>query len=233
MNLKDGIILADKPIGFTSHDVVNLIRKRLRIKKVGHAGTLDPMATGLLVILLGSFTKRSLEFSNYDKEYDSELYLGVETDSGDAEGNIIAKKELNFDDNADEKIKDAIMSFSGETEQIPPMYSAKKVNGKPLYKLARKGVVLKREPIKILISKMEVKSIALPKVSFCVRCSKGTYIRQLAVDIGKKLGCGGHLSALRRTKIGSFSVDDAVSVLEIKKERDNLGFVYENILQPA
>ncbi len=221
--ISDGMLLVDKPPGMTSHDVVDFIRKRFKFKKVGHAGTLDPMATGLLLILLGKFTKKSAEFSFYDKEYDAKLCLGVVTDTCDSEGNIVSRKDISL---YGEKIKDIekiFTFFKGEILQIPPMYSAKKIKGKKLYEFARKGVVLERKPEKVIIKKIEITDITLPYVTFCVRCSKGTYVRQLAHDIGERLGCGAHLAYLRRTAIGPFRIEDAKPLSEISNE---------NILRP-
>ena len=224
-----GIILIDKPGGLTSHDVVDSIRRNFGFKKVGHAGTLDPMATGLLIILLGKSTKKSLHFSNYDKEYEAELCLGVSTDTGDKEGKILEKKNLNsYADNI-KNIEKVFASFRGEIEQVPPMYSAKKVKGKKLYELARKGIVLKREPKKVLIEKIEILNISLPHVTFYVKCSKGTYIRQLAHDIGCVLGPGAHLTSLKRTKIGPYGLEKAFGLDELKPSGK---IFYENILQP-
>jgi len=228
MNLSNGIVLVDKPVGFTSHDIVDFIRKKFRFKKVGHAGTLDPFATRLLIILLGKFTKKSIQFSSYDKEYEGRLCLGISTDTGDKEGKVISKKDLDSYNIDQEGIKEIFMSFKGEIEQIPPMYSAKKIKGKKLYELARTGVVLKREPKKVNIEKIEVLDIALPFVNFNVKCSKGTYIRQLACDIGEKIGCGAHLVSLRRTNIGPLSVKEALPFEKLKEEDLDIN---ENILQ--
>lgn len=205
----NGIVVVDKPPFLTSHDVVDFIRRKFSIKKAGHAGTLDPLATGVLVILLGSFTKKSAEFTNSDKEYEGTLILGIETDSGDSQGKITAQKEIN--NIGIDEIKNTIFAFKGESEQTPPMVSSLKYKGKPLYKLARQGIKVERTPRKIFIKWLEISRINLPQIHFRLRCSKGTYIRQLAVDIGKKLGCGAHLSKLRRIRSGNFSVDNALT----------------------
>ena len=223
MKYKDGIILVDKPSGPTSHDMVDIIRKKFSFKKVGHAGTLDPMATGLLVVLLGGFTKRSIQFSGYDKEYEATLRLGVSTDTADKEGKVVEEKGLEAFKEVLNDLKEVFLSFKGETLQVPPMYSAKKIKGKKLYELARQGIEIKREPRKIHISEIKVLDISVPLVKFSVRCSKGTYIRQLAHDIGEKIGCGAHLVSLRRTGIGPFNIKEAVAPDELKNE---------NILQP-
>ena len=224
--IRDGIILVDKPRGLTSHDIVDFIRKECRFAKVGHAGTLDPMATGLLIILLGRFTKKSIHFSGYDKEYEAVLSLGVTTDTADAEGNILERKNPVFYKENIKKIKEIFEFFHGRIEQIPPMYSAKKINGKKLYEFARKGVTVKRAPSVVFVKEIRVLDVSTPHVSFYVKCSKGTYIRQLAHDIGERIGCGAHLTFLRRTKIGPFSVRDALPLERLKEA------LYENILQP-
>jgi len=211
----DGILTVDKPKGFTSHDVVDLIRRRFNLKKVGHAGTLDPMATGLLVILIGNYTKRSSEFLNHDKEYEATMTLGAVSDTGDAWGKV-TKSDVPKDVTA-HQIEDVFKKFSGPMDQAVPAYSAKKFNGKKLYELARKGIEVKLKPSSIVIHSLEITKIALPEVSFNVSCSKGTYIRQLCMDIGSVLGCGAYLSALRRTGSGAMKIESAISVEEIKK----------------
>ena len=211
----DGILAVDKPQGFTSHDVVDLIRKRFGIKKVGHAGTLDPMATGLLIILIGNYTKRSSEFLNHDKEYDATMTLGAVSDTGDAWGKITTR-DTSKDVTARE-VEDAFKKFSGPMDQAVPAYSAKKFKGKKLYELARIGIEVKLEPKKIVIHSLEITKINLPEVSFKVSCSKGTYVRQLCMDIGSALGCGAYMSSLRRTGSGSIRIEGAISVEEIRK----------------
>lgn len=224
MSFNGGIILVDKPAGLTSHDIVDSVRKRFGFTRVGHAGTLDPMATGLLVILLEGFTKRSVHFSNYDKEYEGRLRLGASTDTGDKEGRIIREANWNFCAiNRREKIEKIFASFSGEIRQVPPMYSAKKIRGKKLYELARKGMTVQRKAKVVYIKEIDILDISLPYVTFYVKCSKGTYIRQLAHDIGEKIGCGAHLVSLRRTKIGPFNIRDAVPLEHVS---------HENILRP-
>ena len=226
---REGIILVNKPEGATSHDVVDFIRKRFRIKKVGHAGTLDPMATGLLIILLGSFTKKSLSFSSLDKEYEAIMRLGISTDTGDKEGNVLEERDPGLFSESIKNIDDILSCFQGSIMQVPPMFSAKKVNGKKLYELARRGVSIKREPVSIVIKEIKRLSKDGPLVKIYVKCSKGTYIRQLAHDIGEKIGCGAHLVGLERIGIGDFSVRDALSAEEIKGEEKKFD---ENILQP-
>lgn len=210
-----GIFIVDKPLGWTSHDVVNFIRKRFRIKKVGHCGTLDPIGTGVLVILVGKATKWASRFLGEDKEYRVTLTLGVTTDTADAQGKVISQdKNTDF---SGEQIEQVFKQFLGEIEQIPPMVSALRHKGKRLYHLARQGKEVPREPRKIHIHKLEIISVDLPRISFEVRSSKGTYIRTLCEDIGKALGCGAHLSALRRMKSGSFSLERSVTIDKLKQ----------------
>lgn len=215
----DGILIIDKDKDMTSHDVVDAIRKKFRIKKVGHAGTLDPNATGVLVILLGKGTKRSQDLLQEEKEYIATMKLGQRTDSADCKGKIISEKEVS---STGEEISSVVGSFLGETEQVPPMVSAKKVKGKRLYKLARKGIEVERKPRKINISEIEVEKIDLPIVVFRVACSKGTYIRQLADDIGEKLGCGAHLTELRRTRSGDFTLEKAVKLDDVLAKTEEM-----------
>ncbi|MFH1395433.1 MAG: tRNA pseudouridine(55) synthase TruB [Candidatus Omnitrophota bacterium] len=207
-----GIIVVDKEKGMTSHDVVAKIRKKFGIKKVGHAGTLDPNATGVLVVLLGKATKLSNQFLNEDKEYTAQIKLGEKTDSADCDGKIINVRDVNV---TPEDIKAAVFRFTGEIEQVPPMVSAKKINGKKLYKLARKGIEVDRPARKIFINRIEITNIDIPLVSFRMECSKGTYVRQIADDIGEELGCGAHLTELRRTRSGSFSLKNSVKVANL------------------
>ncbi len=210
----DGILVINKPQGMTSHDVVGLIRRRFHFKKVGHAGTLDPMATGVLVILVGSYTKLSGQFMSEDKEYEGSLKLGASSDTLDAWGKITPSgKGVSF---TDEDIIAAFNKFLGETEQIPPMYSAVKVNGQKLYELARKGLTALPAPRKIFIKSIEVTKISLPEVSFRLTCSKGTYVRRICADVGESLGCGAYMSALVRARSGRFAIDGAIGVEELR-----------------
>jgi len=210
----DGILLIDKPTGMTSHDVVDLVRRRFDIKKAGHAGTLDPAATGLLVVLIGRATKLSSRLTAGDKEYEAAVTLGRKTDSGDIEGKVLSENGCRGI--TEEKIRDAFRSFEGETEQIPPMFSAVRHKGKRLYELARKGKEVPREPRKIHIEKLGINRIALPVIHFIVRCSKGTYIRKLCDDLGDRLGCGAYLSGLRRVSSGEFSLRDSIDMAVLK-----------------
>jgi len=211
----DGILVVDKPQGWTSHDVVDFVRKRFRIKKAGHAGILDPMATGVLVLLLGRYTKRSVEFMAAHKEYRAVLTLGEATDTQDATGKILSQQPVPRLKQAD--VEKVLKRFTGEIEQVPPMVSALKVRGQKLYKLAKQGVEIKRLARKIIIEKLELESFNPPNLSLHVVCSKGTYIRSLCADIAVCLGCVGHMSCLKRIRSGRFSIDDAVDVEKLKK----------------
>jgi tRNA pseudouridine55 synthase len=221
-----GVLIVDKDKNMTSHDVVDLVRRRFSIKKVGHAGTLDPGATGVLILLLGKATKLSDEFLNQEKEYLATMKLGQKTDTGDSDGKLLENREVRV---AEKKAKEVMAEFLGEIDQVPPMVSAKKVNGRRLYKFARKGIEVQRKPRKVVIKEFEPVNIKLPLIEFRVVCSKGTYIRQLAEDVGERLGCGAHLTELRRTRSGSFSVEEAVPFSSLQDmNRDALD---ENIIR--
>jgi len=198
-------ILIDKPIGWTSFKVVYQIRKTVNVKKVGHAGTLDPRATGLLIICTGKMTKSISGFQDLPKIYSGIITLGKKSESMDLETEPFEEKPV--ENINEEKILEVRDKFLGEIEQIPPMYSAVKVKGKRLYKYAREGKTIEREPRKVIISKFEIKKIELPDIHFEITCSKGTYIRVIANDFGDKLGCGGLLSKLRREQIGEYKVE--------------------------
>jgi len=208
-----GVLPVDKPLTWTSFDVVNFVRSRFNVPKVGHCGTLDPAATGLLLLVLGKFTSLSGKLSGVDKQYTGSLMLGVETDSGDLDGKVVRRSETLPQE---AEVKEVFASFRGKSMQMPPMYSAVKVGGKKLYELARQGVEVEREAREINIPRLDITRIELPEVDFIVDCSKGTYVRTLATDIGSRLGCGGTLTALRRTRCGKFSIDDAVSMEALK-----------------
>ncbi len=213
----NGIILIDKPQGWTSHDVVGKLRGILHERRIGHSGTLDPLATGLLVVFIGRAT-RAVEFAEADrKEYIAGLRLGMSTDTQDITGRIISK-ETDIPDEPEVRI--AIERFRGELEQIPPMYSAVKIGGKKLYELARKGESIERKPRHITIFGLEITGRSDNDYILDVVCSKGTYIRTLCHDIGAALGCGGCMSSLRRTKSGVFSVDNAYTIAEIQEAAD-------------
>lgn len=211
---ESGILLVDKPAGWTSHDVVKFVRG-FGFKKVGHGGTLDPQATGLLVLLIGRATKLTDKFATSDKCYDGTLELGVETSTQDAEGEVLA--EYDWSTVTEEEARDACSEFVGDLMQTPPMVSAKKQGGKKLYKLARKGIEVEREPKPITIHRLDVTRVALPEISFSLSCTKGTYVRTLCADIGERLGCGAHLKELRRTSSGCFELADAVDIETIRE----------------
>ena len=210
-----GVLLVDKPADWTSFDVVNFVRARFNVPKVGHCGTLDPAATGLLVLTLGKFTSFSSRFAGEDKVYEATLRLGLTTDSYDLEGEVTSTCDASSLD--EETVRNAIMSFTGVQQQLPPMVSAVKVGGKKLYELARKGIEIEREPRQIEISRIDITRCANPDYDFTVECSKGTYIRTLCHDIGQKLGVGGTLAALRRTRSGRFDISDAITIEKIKE----------------
>ena len=213
--LLDGVLLVDKAAGMTSHDVVALVRRQLGIKKVGHCGTLDPLATGLLLITIGRGTKVQDLLMSEDKEYVGTLTLGASTSTQDREGEVIETKPV--PELAEADIRAAFEKFRGDFYQTPPMVSAKKHGGVPLYKLARQGKVVEREPRFVHVYRYNIDRVSLPDVDFSVLCSKGFYVRTYANDIGQLLGCGGHLKALRRTKSGRFDVTNAITVDQIKE----------------
>jgi tRNA pseudouridine55 synthase len=206
-------ILIDKPKDCSSARVVNIIKKRLNVRKAGHSGTLDPKATGLMIVCTGKMTKELNYLLGSEKEYEGVFVLGSVTKSFDTETEIIEqKKVVNL---SEKEIKETAGKFTGEIEQLPPMYSALKYKGKPLYKYAAKGHEIERSLRKVLIKEFEITKISLPEVSFRVLCSKGTYIRVLANDFGLSLGTGAYLKELRRTKIGSYNISDALKLEEL------------------
>src|SRR6185369_12501138 len=206
--------LVDKAAGMTSHDVVAIVRRRLQMKKVGHCGTLDPIATGLLLLTLGRGTKIQDLLMSEDKEYSGTMILGVTTDTQDSAGNATQERPVPALDEA--TVRAAFEKFSGDFYQMPPMVSAIKQGGVPLYKLARQGKTVEREPRLVHVYRYSIDRIALPKVDFTVVCSKGFYVRTYAHDIGEELGCGAHLKELRRTRSVRFDLARAVTVNEIK-----------------
>lgn len=212
---KQGILCINKPVGMTSHDVVDAARRALSIRQIGHAGTLDPLAEGLLILLVGKSTKLFDKFVGFDKEYLGVMKLGEVTATGDSQGQVIEKKDISLI--SQEQIKQACAKFVGDINQIPPMVSALRVNGKRLYRLARKGITVERQPRAIKIYSLDILKIDLPFVEFRTRCSKGTYIRQLAVDIGQVLGCGAHMVKIQRLGIGPFSLDQSINVEQINE----------------
>ncbi|MFT4551746.1 MAG: tRNA pseudouridine55 synthase [Chlamydiales bacterium] len=203
----EGILLINKPKGNTSFSLIRTLRKRLQIKKIGHAGTLDPFATGVMVYLIGrDFTRLSDQFLNEDKEYLAQIHLGVSTDTFDTEGQVTAYSEKVP---TVKEVEDAVTKFQGKVQQIPPMYSAKKFKGQKLYDLARKGKIVDRQPVTIELVTTVLK-YEYPYLDLRVNCSKGTYIRSIADDLGAMLGCGGHLSLLQRTRSGRFTLSDCI-----------------------
>lgn len=211
----DGVLLVDKAEGMTSHDVVGLVRRQLGIKKVGHCGTLDPIATGLLLLTIGRGTKVQDLLMSEDKEYVGKLTLGVTTTTQDRAGEVEEIKPV--PQLSGVEIRAAFDKLRGDSYQLPPMVSAKKHGGVPLYKLARQGKVVEREPRFVHVYRYSINGIQLPDIDFTVLCSKGFYVRTYAHDIGQMLGCGAHLKSLRRTKSGRFDVADAITVDQIKQ----------------
>ena len=210
----DIIISINKPKGITSHDAVSKVKRNLKVKKAGHTGTLDPMATGLLLVCVNRATRIASYFSNLDKEYRAVMKLGEATDTQDAEGQVISRCDSIDVDDAD--IREALESFEGNILQQPPMFSALKHKGKPLYKLARKGIEIERKPREVHIKYIKLLDINLPYVTFKTLCSKGTYIRTLCDDIGRKLGTGAHLYELERSGIGQYGIDESLSFNELE-----------------
>lgn len=213
----NGIINIYKEAGFTSHDVVAKMRGICRQKKIGHTGTLDPEATGVLPVCLGTGTKLCDMLTDKDKEYVAELLLGLTTDTQDTTGTVLSECEVSV---SEEQVREAVLGFVGDYLQIPPMYSALKVNGKKLYELAREGKEVERKARLIKVLDIEILDISLPVVKMRVACSKGTYIRTLCADIGEKLGCGGTMKSLKRTRVGNFSIEHAYTLSELEEIRD-------------
>ncbi len=209
-NGPDGVLLVDKPRCCTSHDVVDSVRRLYGTRRVGHAGTLDPMATGLLIVLVGRATKASDLLMAQDKEYLGEATLGTVTDTQDAEGKAVETNAVPT--LTEDQVREAMATMVGDQSQVPPMHSAKKIGGRKLYDLARKGVEVAREPRPITITEFELLSWESPRINFRVRCSKGTYVRTLAHDLGRRLGPGAHLSMLRRTRSGRIDVAESASL---------------------
>ncbi len=226
MSMFNGIIIIDKGPGFTSHDVVAKMRGICGQKKIGHTGTLDPMATGVLPVCLGSGTRLCDMLADGKKEYVAELLLGTETDTQDITGQVLAEKPVNI---TEEEVYSAGKSFLGEYDQIPPMYSALKVDGKKLYEYARAGREVERKARRVTIFELEFLEYRLPVVKMRVVCSKGTYIRALCADIGSRLGCGGTMQSLRRTAVGKFGLGSALTLEEVQKAKDE-GKLAEKVL---
>jgi tRNA pseudouridine55 synthase len=215
------VLLINKPLEWTSFDVVRKIRNTIKIKKVGHAGTLDPLATGLLIVCTGKFTKKINEYMSQQKEYTGTFTLGAVTPTFDLESE--PENLQSIEGISDEAIYNTAKKLTGEIMQLPPIHSAIKQNGKPVYLLARKGLDVKMEPRRITIHKFEINDINLPVVSFKVVCTTGTYIRSLAHDFGQALGCGAYLSSLCRTRIGEFKLENAMSMAEFAKSVNEAG----------
>jgi tRNA pseudouridine55 synthase len=210
----DGVLLVDKPTDHTSHDVIARLRGKLKMKRIGHAGTLDPMATGVLVVLVGKATRASQYLTSLDKEYTGTIKLGQVTNTQDAEGEVLETRPVPA--LTEVELRAAMKEFVGDQYQTPPMYSAIKIDGVPLYKLARKGEEIEREPRFVRVSSFDLTRTALPELDFILRCSKGTYVRTVAHDLGAKLGCGAHLSALRRTATGKFVISQCLTLDQIQ-----------------
>ena len=210
----DGVLLMDKQPDMTSHDVVAVARRALGTRKIGHCGTLDPMATGLLILVIGRGTKMQDLLMAEEKEYEGTLRLGSSTSTQDSSGEVLEAKPV--PDLTPEQIEAAFAQFRGDFYQMPPMVSAIKKDGVPLYKLARQGQVVEREPRLVTVFHHQVKSIALPDIEFRVVCSKGFYVRTYCHDIGEKLGCGGHMAGLRRTRSGKFTVEGNLTFDQLK-----------------
>ncbi len=219
----DGILIIDKPAGITSHDVVNRVRRALGTKRVGHTGTLDPFATGVMVVLVGRATRLAQYLDKDEKEYEAEVAFGFETDTGDRTGTRIASATTPLDALTSDRINAVLPAFRGDIEQVPPMFSAKKIEGRKLYELARRGETIERKAVVVTISRLEIASGLQPvdgepgtlRIRLVVACSAGTYIRTLAADIGRSVGAGAHLAELRRTRAGRFTIADAVPLDDV------------------
>lgn len=213
-----GLILVNKPVGITSFKLVHIIKKKLKVKKVGHCGTLDPLASGLMIVLVGKYTKLQDKFMKQDKVYYATIKLGMKTDSGDLDGNIISQSD--YSHITKKSVEQTCNDFIGKIQQIPPMYSALKVNGQKLYELARKGITIERKPREIIIYNIDLVDYQKDQFSIRVKCSSGTYIRTLAQDIGTKLNTDTVLTSLVREEIGIYKLTDAINIDNVK-ENDN------------
>ncbi len=209
----EGILIVNKPGGMTSHDVVDSVRRKFQMKRVGHAGTLDPLATGVLILLIGKATKLFEKFVKFDKGYNATFILGTATNSADIEGKILSQKP--YAHITEDQVKNIFKKYVGEIQQMPPMVSAVKIKGKKLYELARKGIVIERKPRDVKIESLQLEEFDLPNVQFQLECSKGTYVRQLAEDIGNDLGCGACISRIERTSVGPFRLAEAINLEDI------------------
>lgn len=213
--MKNGILIINKPQGLTSHDVVARVRRLLGIRRVGHAGTLDPLATGVLVVFIGKATKLFNKFLEFNKEYIATLTLGKITDSGDSLGKVL--QEMPVPDLKEESVRLIFKEFVGEIQQVPPMVSALRFKGKRLYQFARLGVEVPRQPRRVVIEELRLLKFDCPDIRFYVRCSKGTYIRQLAHDIALRLGCGGYISQIERLSVGPFHISEAITIDKVNE----------------
>ncbi|MBD3349760.1 MAG: tRNA pseudouridine(55) synthase TruB [Candidatus Eisenbacteria bacterium] len=216
----DRVLAIDKPSGLTSHDVVSRLRRSTGVRRIGHAGTLDPAATGVLVILIGKATRLSQFIVDTEKEYRGSIVLGTSTDTHDAEGSVLSERPVEGLD--ERRLRRAMNEFTGRIEQVPPMTSAVKRDGRPLYELARKGVVVERKPRPITIHSFEFLRYEEPRLEFALVCSKGTYVRRLAHDLGERLGTGAHLAELVRTRVGRFSLEQASPLSEVEDLKSDL-----------
>ena len=230
-NVVSGVLVVDKPIGLTSHDVVQIIRRGTGIRRAGHTGTLDPRASGVLVILIGPAVRLSEYVSASDKRYQATIRLGSSTDTFDAEG-VVTSSTNSWNNVSEEQFDEILQRFVGEIEQVPPPYSAVKVKGKKAYEMAREGEEVELEPRKINVYSLEILEWAPPEVVVDVYCSSGTYVRSLANDLGSELGCGAHLIGLRRTKSGKFTLRDAVPLRRLQ-EAFNAGEWYRYLIPAA
>jgi tRNA pseudouridine55 synthase len=230
-NIVSGVLGVDKPIGLTSHDVVQIIRRGTGIRRAGHTGTLDPRASGVLVVLIGPAVRLSEYVSASDKRYQATVHLGSSTDTYDADG-VMTTAEVSVDEITEEQFTEVLEQFVGEIEQVPPPYSAVKVKGKKAYEMAREGEEVELSPRKINVYSLEVLEWAPPEVVIDVYCSSGTYVRSLANDLGNELGCGAHLVGLRRTKSGRFTLRDAVPMRRLQEAFDS-GDWYRHLIPAA
>jgi len=206
----NGIVVVNKPSGITSHDVVDRVRRIFGMRRIGHAGTLDPMATGVLIMLVGKGTKLFERFMKFDKAYRATLVLGKVTTSADTQGQVVDERP--YDDITEQRVREVFESFLGEGQQVPPMVSAVKVKGKRLYELARQGLQVEREARAIRIDRIEIVRFDLPYVEFFLECSKGTYVRKFAEDAGERLGCGACICQIERTQVGPYDIDQAINL---------------------
>ncbi|MBS0628897.1 MAG: tRNA pseudouridine(55) synthase TruB [Verrucomicrobia bacterium] len=210
--MKSGILLVNKPVGKTSFSLIGALRKKSGVKKIGHAGTLDPFASGVMILLIGrTFTAQSDTFMGHDKEYEALVHLGIETTTFDPEGQITRQSDQVP---TLAQVEEALKAFQGTIQQIPPMFSAKKINGKKLYELARKGIEVERKPVTLTVHTQLI-SYQYPELTLKITCSKGTYIRSIASDLGQALGCGAHLKKLTRTRCGPYLLKDCIDGQEL------------------